>query len=112
VDYETDHHIQETIATEFNDRTILCIARQSNRARMLTLSLVTILLDRLRTIISYDRICVMDAGRIAEIDSPTNLYKRTDSIFRGMCDRSGITLDDIRLAAKRRTEWNDTNIAM
>jgi ABC-type multidrug transport system fused ATPase/permease subunit len=27
VDYETDKKIQDTIATEFNDRTILCIAR-------------------------------------------------------------------------------------
>jgi ABC-type transport system involved in cytochrome bd biosynthesis fused ATPase/permease subunit len=27
VDYETDRKIQETIATEFHDRTILCIAR-------------------------------------------------------------------------------------
>ncbi len=27
VDYETDRKIQDTIATEFHDRTILCIAR-------------------------------------------------------------------------------------
>ena len=29
VDYETDRKIQDTIANEFNDRTILCIARMS-----------------------------------------------------------------------------------
>jgi ABC-type multidrug transport system fused ATPase/permease subunit len=29
VDYDTDRKIQETIATEFHDRTILCIARSS-----------------------------------------------------------------------------------
>jgi len=28
VDYETDRKIQETIAREFTDRTILCIARK------------------------------------------------------------------------------------
>ena len=28
VDYETDKKIQDTIATEFEDRTILCIARK------------------------------------------------------------------------------------
>lgn len=28
VDYETDRKIQDTIATEFEDRTILCIARE------------------------------------------------------------------------------------
>ncbi|KAI9461546.1 ABC transporter [Lactarius psammicola] len=50
VDYETDRKIQETIANEFRDRTILCIAH------------------RLRTIISYDRICVLDDGKIVEFD--------------------------------------------
>jgi ABC-type multidrug transport system fused ATPase/permease subunit len=29
VDYETDRKIQDTIAAEFHDRTILCIARTS-----------------------------------------------------------------------------------
>ena len=29
VDYETDRKIQDTITTEFHDRTILCIARMS-----------------------------------------------------------------------------------
>ena len=29
VDYETDRKIQDTIAVEFRDRTILCIARKS-----------------------------------------------------------------------------------
>jgi len=28
VDYETDRNIQDTIANEFQDRTILCIARE------------------------------------------------------------------------------------
>ncbi|KAJ8692856.1 hypothetical protein PTI98_010127 [Pleurotus ostreatus] len=86
VDYETDRKIQDTIAHEFQDRTILCIAH------------------RLRTIIAYDRICVLDAGQIAEFDTPLNLYSKADGIFRGMCERSSITLDDIRLASKIRDE--------
>ena len=44
----------------------------------------------------------MDAGRIAEFDTPTGLYNMEDSIFRGMCDRSNISLEDIRKAAKLR----------
>ena len=74
-------------------------------------------LDRLRTIISYDRICVLDAGQIAvsffltwfiklqtqfffqEFDSPASLFALSDGIFRGMCEQSGITLRDIKLAA-------------
>ncbi|KAJ3514870.1 hypothetical protein NLJ89_g2120 [Agrocybe chaxingu] len=89
VDYETDRKIQDTIAYEFKDRTILCIAH------------------RLRTIISYDRICVLDAGQIAEFDTPTKLYDNTDGIFRGMCERSSITLDDIKLAVKATTHDTD-----
>ena len=78
VDMETDAKIQNTIATGFRGRTLLCIAH------------------RLRTIVGYDRICVMDAGTIAELDSPLELWKREGGIFRGMCDRSGIRLEDIK----------------
>ncbi|KAF8273331.1 P-loop containing nucleoside triphosphate hydrolase protein [Lactarius quietus] len=83
VDYETDRKIQDTIANEFHDRTILCIAH------------------RLRTIISYDRICVLDNGKIAEFGVPEDLYA-LDGIFRGMCERSSINLEDIRRAVKER----------
>ncbi|OCB92268.1 ABC protein [Sanghuangporus baumii] len=47
VDLETDSKIQHTIQTEFSDRTLLCIAH------------------RLRTILSYDRILVLDSGEVA-----------------------------------------------
>lgn len=75
VDMETDDKIQRTIATGFKGKTLLCIAH------------------RLRTIINYDRICVMDQGRIAELDTPYQLYLK-GGIFRGMCDRSGIRVED------------------
>lgn len=76
VDMETDDKIQNTIATGFRGKTLLCIAH------------------RLRTIIGYDRICVMDQGRIAELDTPLELWKQ-GGIFRSMCDRSGIRVEDI-----------------
>lgn len=76
VDFETDRKIQRTMATGFKGKTLLCIAH------------------RLRTIITYDRICVMDQGRIAELDSPLTLWERQDGIFRSMCDRSGIVRED------------------
>ncbi|KAG6909964.1 hypothetical protein DXG01_014233 [Tephrocybe rancida] len=91
VDYETDRNIQDTIANEFKDRTILCIARRV---------LMSCDPDRLRTIISYDRICVLDAGEIAEFDTPVRLYDIPNGIFRGMCERSSITLEDLQLAQK------------
>ncbi|PLB54684.1 putative ABC multidrug transporter [Aspergillus steynii IBT 23096] len=76
VDFETDERVQETMATGFRDKTVLCIAH------------------RLRTIINYDRICVMDQGRIAEMDTPARLYERRGGIFRGMCEQSGISRGD------------------
>lgn len=102
VDYETDKKIQDTIATEFRDRTILCIARKCGECIDWYTALLNCCLDRLRTIIGYDRICVMDAGTIAEFDTPENLFLKTDGIFHGMCERSSITLDDITWAAKAR----------
>lgn len=75
VDFATDQRIQSTIANEFKSCTILCIAH------------------RLRTIINYDRILVMDHGNIAEFDSPRSLYVQENGIFRSMCDNSGITLE-------------------
>ncbi|KAL6706879.1 ATP-binding cassette transporter yor1 [Coniothyrium glycines] len=76
VDFETDAKIQQTIVQGFRGKTLLCIAH------------------RLKTIINYDRICVMDAGQIAELDSPLNLFDQ-GGIFKGMCDRSGIKRQDI-----------------
>ncbi|KAF2725459.1 putative ABC transporter [Polychaeton citri CBS 116435] len=75
VDFETDQKIQRTIVRGFKGKTLLCIAH------------------RLKTIIGYDRILVMDAGNVAELDTPLNLYER-GGIFRGMCDRSGIRHED------------------
>ncbi|WFD31664.1 hypothetical protein MSPP1_002703 [Malassezia sp. CBS 17886] len=72
VDLDTDAKIQHTIRTEFQDRTLLCIAH------------------RLGTIIGYDRIVVMDDGRVVELDTPLALFDDANSIFRGMRARSGI----------------------
>ncbi|KAL4803388.1 P-loop containing nucleoside triphosphate hydrolase protein [Aspergillus unguis] len=77
VDFATDQRIQETMARGFHGKTLLCIAH------------------RLRTIIHYDRICVMDQGGIAEMDTPLKLWEDEKGIFRAMCDRSGISRQDI-----------------
>lgn len=36
----------------------------------------------------------MDAGNVAELDSPIALYDQPNGIFRSMCDRSGIRRED------------------
>ncbi|KFZ13175.1 hypothetical protein V501_03838 [Pseudogymnoascus sp. VKM F-4519 (FW-2642)] len=75
VDMETDDKIQRTMAIGFKGKTLLCIAH------------------RLKTIVGYDRICVMGKGSIAELDTPLRLYE-AGGILRGMCDRSGIRRED------------------
>ncbi|KAG1754553.1 hypothetical protein EDB19DRAFT_1626702, partial [Suillus lakei] len=51
--------------------------------------------DRLRTIISNDRILVLDVVLVAEFDTPSNLFKMESGLFHGMCERSNISLKDI-----------------
>ncbi|KAK6334206.1 hypothetical protein TWF696_002707 [Orbilia brochopaga] len=75
VDEETDRKIQKTMAEGFGTSTVLCIAH------------------RLRTIVGYDRVVVLDKGRIVEVDTPLNLWE-SGGVFRGMCDRSKIRRED------------------
>lgn len=78
VDYKTDSRIQQTIATEFQNCTILCIAH------------------RLKTIVGYDKILVMDKGSMLEYDTPWNLFNKVGGakVFREMCDKSNIVEAD------------------
>ncbi len=43
----------------------------------------------------YDRILVMDAGRVAEFDTPLNLFDNEQSIFRSLCEEAGLTREHI-----------------
>lgn len=76
VDYETDSKIQKAIIKEFKDCTILTIAH------------------RLKTILNYNRILVLEKGEVKEFDTPWKLYNSENGIFRGMCEKSHITQED------------------
>ncbi|KAK9471309.1 P-loop containing nucleoside triphosphate hydrolase protein [Dipodascopsis tothii] len=71
IDYDTDKQIQDTIRDEFANTTVLTIAH------------------RLRSIIDYDMILVLDHGTIKEFDRPHSLLQQPDSLFRSMCESSG-----------------------
>ncbi|CAO3645196.1 unnamed protein product [Cunninghamella blakesleeana] len=71
VDFNTDRKIQKTIRTEFTDCTVLCVAH------------------RLFTVINYDKILVLDAGKVKEFDSPLNLISNPQSMFYKLCKNSG-----------------------
>lgn len=71
IDYQSDAKIQETIRKEFNESTILTIAH------------------RLRSVIDYDKILVLDNGELKEYDHPYSLLLDKQSIFYDMCSQSG-----------------------
>lgn len=67
VDVKTDQVIQETIRSQFTERTILTIAH------------------RLDTVMDSDRILVLDNGEVKEFDSPENLLADPNSLFSMLC---------------------------
>ncbi|KAJ8574818.1 hypothetical protein ON010_g4394 [Phytophthora cinnamomi] len=74
VDTATDALIQTTIQDTFQDKTVLIIAH------------------RINTIMHCDKIAVMDAGRVAEFGSPSELLARPQSVFTALAKRSGRSL--------------------
>jgi ABC-type multidrug transport system fused ATPase/permease subunit len=81
IDYATDAKIQETLR-ELRDSTIITIAH------------------RLQTIIDYDKVLVLDHGRVIEFDHPWTLISKEDGLFRSMCENSG-NMDVLLDGAKR-----------
>lgn len=85
VDNETDARIQETIRQEFVDSTVICIAH------------------RLRTIIDYDKILVLDKGKVVEFGTPIDLIESSEiGAFRGMCEETGEYEELVQIAKSAR----------
>ena len=77
VDVETDSLLQTTLRSSiFRDRTIITIAH------------------RINTILDSDKIVVLQQGRVAEFDSPSELIRRKGLFYQlvreaGLLDSSG-----------------------
>jgi ABC-type multidrug transport system fused ATPase/permease subunit len=71
VDVKTDMLVQETIRTSFPESTIITIAH------------------RLNTVIDFDRIAVMDAGKLVEFGHPHDLLANEDGYFTKLVHNSG-----------------------
>ncbi|KAG7878989.1 hypothetical protein KL937_003402 [Ogataea polymorpha] len=80
IDYESDAKIQATIREEFSSSTVLTIAH------------------RLKTIIDYDKILLLDHGKVKEYDHPYKLITNKKSDFRKMCQDTGEFDDLVNLA--------------
>ncbi|KAI3621779.1 abc transporter [Moniliophthora roreri] len=70
IDTQLDENIQRTIREELSGAIVITIAH------------------RLKTVIDYDRILVLDDGEIAEFGSPRELLQKSGGLFREMCRRS------------------------
>ncbi len=69
IDQETDELIQTMIREKFRDCTVLTIAH------------------RLNTIVDYDKIAALDAGTVAEFDSPQALLGMENSLFKSLWEQ-------------------------
>ncbi|KAG9415945.1 hypothetical protein AC1031_000330 [Aphanomyces cochlioides] len=72
MDHETDVKLQRVIAEEFENATVLTIAH------------------RLHTVMHTDRIMVMDAGCVVELDSPSALMAKEDGTFYRLAKDGGV----------------------
>ncbi|KAG3289518.1 ATP binding cassette subfamily C member 10 [Ictidomys tridecemlineatus] len=70
VDQKTDQLLQQTIRKRFANKTVLTIAH------------------RLNTILNSDRVLVLQAGRVMELDSPSALRNQPHSLFQQLLQSS------------------------
>ncbi len=72
IDIKTEDTIQKAINEVMKNSTVITIAH------------------RIKTIINYDKILVLDYGEIKEFDSPTNLIQNQNSLFYELYKRSSL----------------------
>ena len=73
VDMESDQLIQKAIRKDFTESTIITVAH------------------RLNTVIDYDKVLVLDRGRVVEYGAPYDLLQNRDGVFSQMVDQTGST---------------------
>ncbi|KAL0960613.1 hypothetical protein HGRIS_005645 [Hohenbuehelia grisea] len=70
IDHKTDALIQANLRTEFADTTVIAIAH------------------RLKTIIDFDKVMVLEEGQIVEFDTPESLLQKSEGKLRALVDES------------------------
>lgn len=91
VDFETDLLIQEAIKEGI---TIINILFDTIRSFSYSIgfknSTVLTIAHRINTIMHYDRVLVLNLGKVAEYDQPSNLLKDKTTIFSSLAAEAGI----------------------
>ena len=90
---ETDALIQTSLREEFHC-TILTIAH------------------RLITVIDYDRILVLEAGRVVEYDTPARLLRKEGGAFRALVSETGETNADLLQQLAEQAEQKGGRISL
>lgn len=72
IDIITEKTIQKAIDSYFKDKTVITIAH------------------RIKTILNYDKIAVLQNGQLIEYDSPMNLINNRESHFYKLYNKSSI----------------------
>ena len=72
IDMTTEEKIQKALEYAFDNSTVITVAH------------------RIKTIINYDKILVLNNGEIAEFDSPNNLIKNEKSLFYQLYSKSTV----------------------
>ena len=67
-DHQTDDIMQRIIREEWKGKTIIAVVHKLN------------------TVMDFDRIAVLERGRLVEFDAPGNLMKREGGVFKGLWD--------------------------
>ena len=70
IDMKTEEKIQKALEKCLNNSTVITVAH------------------RIKTVIKYDKILVLDAGNVIEFDSPENLLKNENSLFYKLYSKS------------------------
>lgn len=76
VDVAMDTHIQRGIRQWFTNSTLIVVAH------------------RLSTVIDFDKIVVLEGGRVVEFGTPNELWEKGGA-FRGMCNSSKLSLSTV-----------------
>ena len=70
IDMNTEQIIQKALNLVLENSTVITVAH------------------RIKTIINYDKILVLDAGEVKEFDTPSNLIKDENSLFHELYTKS------------------------
>jgi len=71
IDHATEQMLQEMIARDFHDATVLTVAH------------------RLGTVLHSDRVLVLSDGEVVEFDTPQKLLKRSEGVFHELAKEGG-----------------------